>query len=357
MAMAAAVALLAGCSDGGKETAAETTTPTLCSFNDSGNGTPLEGAVGERLTDSLGSSYDIGEGCALVFVECQYTGADGQVIAGQPDGTFADSDGSAKAFGDDCMVGIDPMSLPLDAGLIEACMFVDGTFTAPDDTFTTDLRDDWWSCRDVRLGDPIDAYQEVSDQLQPFCVPPAEYTSGMLSTEEPWLAGYTCTPAGTSTSIEVACTALEGTLTANNGPDDWTCTEVPIGETTDSFAEFDTFLADYCAAPASLTSGFLTTEAPWIVGWSCTPGEAAPPITGEGGVDLATMCTTVGGALLQESEFVWSCQDIALGDTPEAAAEVQLILAPFCPEPNQSVAGLTNDAAPWLAAVSCFGPA
>lgn len=358
--MAAAVAVLAGCSDGGKgavsSTSPDTTTPAQCSYSDAGDGSPLEGAAGSRLTDSLGASYDIGADCALVFVECQFTAADGQVIAGQPGTAFEDSDGAAKSFADNCATGIDPASLPLDAGLIETCESLDGTFTAPDGTVTADLRDDWWTCTDVQLADTGEAYEGVTQQLQPFCVAPAEFTSGILTTEAPWTAGWSCTPAGTSTSIEVACTALEGTLTVNNGPDDWTCTDVLIGDDTDQFADFDEFMAGYCTAPASLTSRFLTTEAPWMVGWSCTPGEALPPITGEGGVDLATTCTSVGGTLLQESEFAWSCQDIPLGDTPEAAAEVQLILAPFCPEPNQSLAGLTADAAPWLAAVSCFGP-
>ncbi len=358
VAAAAVVAVLAGCSDSGKGATPETTEPAQCSYTDIGDGSPLVGPAGSRLTDSLGSSYEIGQDCALVFVECQYTSADGQLITGQPDGTFADSDGTAKAFADDCAVGIDPASLPLAAGLIEACMSLDGTFTAPDGTATTDLRDDWWSCRDVQLGDPIDAYADVTEQLQPFCVTPAEFTSGMLSNAEPWYAGWTCSPAGSSTSIEAACDGLGGALEVNNGPDDWTCTNVLIGDNTDQFVDFDEFMAGYCTAPAALTSGFLTTEAPWLVGWSCTPGAPADttPVTGADGADLATTCERVGGTLLQESAVVWSCQDVSLGDTTDAALEIRAQLAPFCAEPNQFLDGLTTTEAPWFAAWTCFGP-
>jgi hypothetical protein len=241
--------------------------PEMCSYEDAGNGAAIEAEVGGVLVDSRGSAYAVAEDCSLTFLECRYTTATGEVVAGAPLTTVTVTDGTSIAFGEDCSVATDPAAGAVSPKLIEACASIEGRLVDA-------ISDGQWSCTEVPLGDTTDSYPQITELLEPFCASSSDFTSGVLSTEAPWIAGWSCSdpsaaPAGPADDIAAACASVAGTLTEGPGADDWSCRDVPLGATTDAYASVETLLAPFCAAPGELTSGLLSAAAPWLAGWSC----------------------------------------------------------------------------------------
>lgn len=138
-----------------------------------------------------------------------------------------------------------------------------------------------WSCVDAPLDEQLEQFDSMYSSLLQFCDETGEYTAEMGTSELPYDASFRCTPLTATESTESAgaadpdtiagaCAALGGTL-EYVADDNWTCDYVPLGETTDLYAPIDEALAQFCAAPAVLSSGMRTGEAPFAAGWSCNP--------------------------------------------------------------------------------------
>jgi hypothetical protein len=135
-----------------------------------------------------------------------------------------------------------------------------------------------WSCVEAPLDEKLEQFDTMYSSLAQFCDETGEFTAEMGTSELPYTAGFRCTPLAADGSTEPtgtdtiagACAALGGTL-EYVADDDWTCDYVPLGETTDLYAAIEEALAPFCAAPAGLSSGMRTGEAPFAAGWSCNP--------------------------------------------------------------------------------------
>lgn len=147
------------------------------------------------------------------------------------------------------------------ATLEDACSMLSGTLETAGDI---------WVCDNIPLV-TIDRYSEVEAILAPFCAAPSSLTSG-LSSEDPPVAGWSCSPAeptGSSPSadsLDGLCAQLGGQLSGAEGQS-WTCDEVPLASDADVAPVADQLMV-FCPAPQEFTYG-LRSESPLVVGFSC----------------------------------------------------------------------------------------
>ena len=149
--------------------------------------------------------------------------------------------------------------------LEDACALLSGTLETAGDT---------WTCGEIPLVE-MDRYSEVESILAPFCAAPMQLTSG-LSSEEPPIAGWSCSPADPSAtsapasadgSLEDLCAQLGGELSGAEGQS-WTCDYVPLASPDAISPVVDQLLA-HCPAPQEFTYG-QRNEVPLVIGFSCT---------------------------------------------------------------------------------------
>lgn len=346
VAAAAVASVLAACSDGGGDSSA-TTVPAQCSFTDEGSGLPIEGTAGSRLTDSRGMSYNIGADCTLEFAECSVNMANG-AVAGQPQSTFTGPNGAPMIFSETCEPIPDPAFSPLSPELIAACDSVEGVFTLA-------VSDDEWSCGEVPLGDTTDGSDAVNAVLAPFCVEPAVFTSGMMSSVAPWIAGWSCSPPPNIVEgdVVVVCDTIGGTLT-QTGEEDWTCDDVPLSESTEEFGDYHASLLQLCVT-GEFTAEIRNSELPYSAMYACSTtdaGSGSEP-SADGADAVTAACDSVGGTLDLIDVGNWTCTNVNLGDTTDDYAVIDGVLAPYCATPSEFTSGLLSAAAPWLAGWSC----
>jgi hypothetical protein len=342
-----AIATVAAACGGGDSDSAATTAPAVCSYNDAGNGNPIEGEAGGTLTDSRGMSYTIGSDCTLEFAGCEVTLSDGQVYTGQPQETFTGPDGAAMMFSASCAPVPDASQSPLSAEVVAACDSVGGTITIA-------VSDSEWGCGEIDLGDNTDSLGDVEAALAPYCVEPDELTSGISTSEAPFIAGWACSPPADiveGDTVDAVCATLAGTL-QQTGPEDWTCNDVPLGETTDTFGDFYDSLFQFCVTD-EFNSTIFNAEQPYTANYSCTSAPTDGTEESATSPTLETLCTDLGGTIEVRGQNDWTCGDVPLGDTTDAYAAIDAELSRYCEPPAAFTSGMLTAAAPWLAGWSC----